>query len=113
MFISQAYAQAAEPIARNPLLELVPFVFIFIIFYFLLIRPQQNARKKHLEMIAAVKKGDDVVTAGGIVGRVTKVIDDKELMVEIADKVSVKVVKATLSDVRTKSETAANDHKPA
>lgn len=109
MFISQAYAQAAEPLARNPLLELIPFVFIFVIFYFLLIRPQQNARKKHLEMIAAVKKGDEVVTSGGIVGKVTKVIDEKEVMVEIADKVSVKVVRATLSDVRTKADAAAND----
>ncbi len=110
MFITDAYAQAAEPIARNPLLELIPFVFIFVIFYFLLIRPQQNARKKHMEMIAAVKKGDEVVTAGGIVGKVTKVLDgDKELMVEIADKVSVKVVRATLTDVKTKSDPAAND----
>ena len=109
MFISQAQAQAAEPIARNPLLELIPFVFIFVIFYFLLIRPQQNARKKHLEMIAAVKKGDEVVTSGGIVGKVTKVVDDKEVLVEIADKVSVKVVKATLSEVRAKADSAAND----
>lgn len=109
MFIADAYAQAAEPIARNPLLELVPFVFIFVIFYFLLIRPQQNARKKHLEMIAAVKKGDEVVTSGGIVGKVSKLIDDKEILVEIADKVSVKIVRATLSEVRTKTDGAAND----
>lgn len=109
MFIADAYAQAAQPIARNPLLELVPFVFIFIIFYFLLIRPQQNARKKHMEMIAAVKKGDEVVTAGGIVGKVTKVVDDKEVLVEIADKVSVKVLRSTLSEVRTKADAAAND----
>jgi preprotein translocase subunit YajC len=109
MFIADAYAQGPEPIARNPLLELIPFVFIFIIFYFLLIRPQQNARKKHMEMIAAVKKGDEVVTSGGIVGKVTKVIDDKEIMVEIADKIAVKVVRATLSDVRTKADGAAND----
>ena len=109
MFIADAYAQAAQPIARNPLLELVPFVFIFVIFYFLLIRPQQNARKKHMEMIAAVKKGDEVVTAGGIVGKVTKVVDDKEVLVEIADKVSVKVLRSTLSDVRTKADAAAND----
>jgi preprotein translocase subunit YajC len=68
-----------------------------------------TARKKHTEMISKVRRGDVVVTAGGIIGKVTKVIDDTEVMVELADKVAVKVVKSTLSDVRTKPEPAAND----
>lgn len=108
MFISAAHAAAAAPAAANPLTSLAPLIMIFVIFYFLLIRPQQQARKKHLEMVTAVKRGDVVVTAGGIVGKVTKVLDDTELMVELADGVAVKVVKATLSDVRTKPSSTAD-----
>lgn len=108
MFISPAYAQAGEA-GANPLIQLAPLIFIFVIFYFLLIRPQMTARKKHTEMVSNVRRGDTVVTAGGIIGKITKVIDDNEVMVELADKVTVKVVKATLTDVRNKPEPAAND----
>ncbi len=111
MWFSPAYAQAADPAAPNALLQFMPIIFIFVIFYFLLIRPQTQARKKHMEMVANVRRGDVVVTAGGIVGKVTKVIDDNEVMVELADKVAVKVVKSTLSDVRTKPEPANDDKK--
>ena len=82
---------------------------MFVIFYFLLIRPQMNARKKHAEMVAGVRRGDVVVTAGGLVGKVTKVLEGDEVMIELAEKVVVKVVKSTLSDVRTKPQPAAND----
>jgi preprotein translocase subunit YajC len=101
MFISPAYAQAAtEGSAANAAFSTIfPFVIVFVIFYFLLIRPQQQARKKHMEMIAAVKKGDTVVTSGGIVGKVTKVLDDAEIKVEIADKVEVKVLKSSLTNI--------------
>lgn len=109
MFISPAYAQAGEAAAPNALVQLAPLVFIFVIFYFLLIRPQMTARKKHQEMVSNVRRGDTVVTAGGIVGKVTKVLEGDEIMVELADKVQVKVIKATLSDVRNKPEPAAND----
>ena len=109
MLITPAFAQAAEQAAPNPLISLAPMIFIFVIFYFLLIRPQQTARKKHMEMISAVKRNDVVVTAGGLVGKVTKVLDDSEIMVEIADNTQVKVVKSTLSDVRTKPTAPAND----
>ncbi len=108
MWISPAYAQAAQT-APNPLVQLAPLIFIFVIFYFLLIRPQMTARKKHTEMVSNVRRGDVVVTAGGIVGKVTKVLDGDEIMVELADNVTVKIVKSTLSDVRTKPEPAAND----
>lgn len=110
MWISPAFAQGAEAAAPNALLQFAPFILIFVVFYFLLIRPQATARKKHLEMVANVKRGDVVVTAGGLVGKVSKVLDGNEVMVELAEKMSVKVVKSTISDVRTKTE-PANDNK--
>ncbi len=109
MFISPAFAQAGEAAAPNALIQLAPLIFIFVIFYFLLIRPQMTARKKHQEMVSNVRRGDTVVTAGGIIGKVTKVLEGDEVMVELADKVQVKIVKTTLSDVRNKPEPAAND----
>ena len=108
MWISPAYAQAAETAAPNAFIQLAPLIFIFVIFYFLLIRPQMNARKKHAEMVSNVRRGDVVVTAGGIVGKVTKVLESEEVMVELAENVTVKVVKTTISDVRTKPQ-PAND----
>jgi preprotein translocase subunit YajC len=88
------------------LLQVAPWVLIFAIFYFLMIRPQQQRAKQHREMIENVRRGDTVVTAGGIVGRVAKVKDEGEIMVEIADNVQVRVLKSTLSDVRAKGQPA-------
>lgn len=84
---------------------------IFAIFYFLLIRPQQQRIKAHREMVSAVRRGDTVVTSGGIVGKISKVIDDNEALVEIAEGVKVKVIKHTLTDVLSKSEPASADPK--
>lgn len=109
MFISTAYAQAAGVAAPNPLLQLAPFILVFVFFYFLIIRPQNQARKKHMEMISNVRKGDVVVTSGGMIGKITKVLDGDEIMVELADNVVVKVIKSTLTDVRSKPQPAAND----
>jgi len=110
MWITPAYAQAAAPTAGETFLSTVAhLIMIMVIFYFLLIRPQMTARKKHMEMVENVKRGDIVVTAGGIVGKVTKVLEGDEVMVELADKVSVKIVRSTLSDVRSKTQPAAND----
>lgn len=109
MFISPAYAQAAGAATVNPLVQLLPFVLVFVFFYFLIIRPQNQARKKHMEMISNVKRGDTVVTSGGIVGKVSKVLEGDEIMVELADNVVVKVIKSTLSDIRNKPTPAAND----
>ena len=109
MWISTAYAQGAETAAPNAFVQLAPLVLVFVIFYFLLLRPQQQARKRHMEMVKNVRKGDQVVTAGGLVGKVTKASDGDEVMVQIADNVTVKVVKSTLSNVLTKPEPAAND----
>ncbi len=108
MWISPAFAQTADAASPNALAQFLPIIMIMVIFYFLLIRPQNQARKRHLEMASNVRRGDVVVTAGGIVGKVTKVLEGEEIMVELADNVSVKVVKSTLSDVRTKPE-PAND----
>jgi len=88
---------------NDPFLSsLVPLVLLFGIFYFLIIRPQQQRLKAHQAMVAGVKRGDTVVTAGGLIGKVAKVKDDGELMVEIADNVQVRVLKSTLTEVRTK-----------
>ncbi|HYK80352.1 MAG TPA: preprotein translocase subunit YajC [Micropepsaceae bacterium] len=82
---------------------MVPLLLLFGIFYFLLIRPQQQRIKTHQQMVEAVRRGDTVVTAGGLIGKVAKVKDDGELMVEIADNVQVRVLKSTLTEVRAKS----------
>ncbi len=89
---------------NDPLVStLVPLVLLFGIFYFLLIRPQQQRVKIHQQMVDSVRRGDTVVTAGGLVGKVAKVKDDGEVMVEIADNVQVRVLKSTLTEVRSKT----------
>jgi preprotein translocase subunit YajC len=90
------------------LFQFMPLLLIFVIFYFLMIRPQQQRVKQHQASIAAVKKGDDVVTGGGIRGRVTKVTDD-EAEVEIAQGVKIRVVKSTISQVLSSTSKPAND----
>ena len=90
------------------LMGIVPWLLIFVIFYLLMIRPQQKRVKEHQAAIAAVKKGDEVITGGGIRGRVTKVTDD-EAEVEIANGVKVRVVKSTLTHVVSNSSKPAND----
>jgi preprotein translocase subunit YajC len=107
MFISTAFAQAADGAAGGTSIfgGLLPLIIIFVIFYFLLIRPQNKRMKQHREMVAGVQRGDTVVTQGGIIGKATKVGDD-EVTVEIAEGVKVKVIKSTLSDVRVKGAPA-------
>lgn len=103
--IDAVYAQAA-PSAFDALNSLiVPTVLIIGIMYFLMIRPQQKRLKEHRDMVAAIRRGDTIVTSGGIIGKVTKV-DDQELQVEIADGVKVKLLRSTISEVRGKGETA-------
>ncbi len=88
---------------NDPLVStMVPLVMLFGIFYFLLIRPQQQRVKAHQALVESVKRGDTVVTAGGILGRVAKVKEDGEIMVEIADNVQVRVLKSTLTEVRSR-----------
>ena len=105
MFITPAYAQAAGG-AAGAFTSFVPLILIFAIMYFLLIRPQQKKMKDLKAMVDGLRRGDQVLTQGGIIGKVTKVGDDGVLEVEIAEGVKVKVVKATISQVMTKSEPA-------
>jgi preprotein translocase subunit YajC len=99
------YAQAA-PGALDMLNSLiVPTMLIIGIMYFLMIRPQQKRLKEHRDMVAAIRRGDTIVTSGGIIGKVTKV-EDQELQVEIADGVKVKLLRSTISEVRGKGEAA-------
>ena len=86
------------------MLQLVPILLMFVIFYFLLFRPQQQRAKQHREMVNNIRRGDTVVTSGGIIGKVTRVRDDNEIEVEIADQTRVRVVKATIAEVRAKGE---------
>ena len=101
MLISEAYAQASGG-TTDMLTSLLPLVLIFVVFYFLLIRPQQKKMKDHKAMIEAVRRGDMVTTSGGIIGKVTKVQEDGVLQIEIAEGVKVKVVKGTITEVRSK-----------
>lgn len=108
MFITPAYAQAAGAASAGlDLMFFLPLILIFVVFYFLLIRPQQQKMKQHKAMISAVRRGDQVVTAGGILGKVTKIINDSEAQVEIAEGVRVRILKSTLSDIVSKTAPAA------
>ena len=112
MFISDAYAQAAAGAGGQDIIgTFAPFVLIFIVFYFLLIRPQQKRAKEHKGMIEGLKRGDKVITSGGIVAKVTKVVDDNEVEVEISRDVKVKVIRSTISQVMGKPEPANDDKK--
>jgi len=110
MLVSPAYAQASGAGGGDVFVSLMPLVLIFIVFYFLLIRPQQQKMKQHKAMLEALKKGDQVLTGGGILGKVTRIDPDGMVMVEIAQGVQVKVVKGTISDVLTKPAPAANEN---
>jgi preprotein translocase subunit YajC len=104
--ITPAFAQGAPAGGSSDIfLQLVPFVLIFIIMWFLIIRPQQRRVKQHQEMLKSIRRGDNVVTSGGILGKVTKVQDDAtDIEVEIAEGVRVKVARSMIAEVRTKSE---------
>lgn len=109
MFISEAYAQAAgaEAGGAGMLMQFAPLILIFVVFYFLLIRPQQKRAKEHRDMLGALRRGDRIVTGGGIVGTVQKVADD-ELTVEIAENVRIKVIRSTVTTVLKRTEPVKN-----
>ena len=108
MFVTPAYAQAAGG-APDFLISILPFVLIFVIMYFLIIRPQRNQLKKRQELLAAIRRGDTVITGGGLVGKVTKVINDQELEVDLGG-MKVTALRATIADVRVKGEPVANQN---
>ncbi|MGB0695944.1 MAG: preprotein translocase subunit YajC [Rhodospirillaceae bacterium] len=109
MLISPAYAQSAGGGGMGGFEAFLPLILIFVIFYFLLIRPQQRKMKEHRAMLEAVRRGDRIVTNGGLIGTVTKVQDNGELVVEIAEGVKVKVLRDMLANVLSKSEPAPSD----
>lgn len=105
MFVTPAYAQAAGG-AGGAFASFLPLILIFLIMYFLLIRPQQKKMKEHQAMVAALRRGDQVVTQGGMIGKVVKVRDDGELELEIAEGVKVRVIQNTIATVVSKTEPA-------
>ncbi|MCB1548910.1 MAG: preprotein translocase subunit YajC [Hyphomicrobiaceae bacterium] len=102
MFITPAYAAGSG--GGDMFMSLLPILMMFVIFYFLLFRPQQQKLRLHREMVQNLRRGDTVVTSGGIIGKVTRVKDDAELEIEIADNVRIRVIRGTISEVRSKGE---------
>jgi preprotein translocase subunit YajC len=111
MFISSAWAQQAGgfqlPAGMEGIAQFVPLILIFAVFYFLLIRPQQKKMKAHRELMTQLARGDRVVTNGGLVGTITKVVSDSEVQVEIADGVRVIIMRPMIASVINKTETKA------
>ena len=105
LFISPAFAQTGGLGGANDfMIQLMPILLMIVIFYFLLFRPQQERAKEHKAKLAAMRRGDTVVTSGGIIGKITKLINDSEVEVEIAADTKVRVIRATISDVLNKNE---------
>jgi len=111
MFITPAFAQGGlfGGDSAGMLTSFAPLIFIIVIMYFLILRPQQQKVKQHQAMIKALRRGDTVVTNGGLVAKVTKVVDDDQIEVEIADGVRVRQMRTMVSDVRAKSEPVKDD----
>ena len=107
MLISPAYAQGTSMMDQSALIQFLPLVLIFIVFYFLLIRPQQKKQKDHRAMLDAVRRGDRVVTGGGILATVSKVVSPEEVEVDLAPNVRVRVLRSTISSVLAKPDPAA------
>jgi len=106
MFISPAYAQALGG-NTDTLVQFAPIILIFVVFYFLLFRPQQQKAKQQKAMLAALRRGDRVVTGGGIIGTVAKVVSDDEVMVDLAEGVRVRIIRSTITSVLAKTEPVA------
>ncbi len=104
MFVTPAFAQGSSLMGSDSLLvTMLPFVLIFVIMYFLILRPQQKRVKEHAELVKNLRRGDTVVTSGGLVGKVTKVVDDEQIEVEIADGVRIRQMRQMVSGVRAKT----------
>lgn len=108
MFVSPAYAQTPGGGGAFDMITMLPLVLIFVVFYFLIIRPQQKRQREHRAMIESVKRGDRVVTSGGLVGVVARVDDAQEVTVQIADNVRVKVRRAMIAEIVTKGAAPAD-----
>ena len=109
MIVTPAFAQGAGAGGSDMLVSLLPFVLIFVIMYFLILRPQQKRSKQHQEMVKNMRRGDSVVTSGGLVGKIAKVVDDNEIEVEVADGVRVRQMRSMVAEVRSKGEPVRDD----
>jgi preprotein translocase subunit YajC len=109
MFITPAFAQGAPAGGSDMLIQVAPFALIFVIMYFLILRPQQKRAKDHQTLVSQLRRGDTVVTSGGLVGKITKVVDDNEIEVQIADNVRVRQLRQMVTEVRAKGEPAKDD----
>ena len=107
MWISTAYAQGTGIFDQNALVQFLPLILIFVVFYFLLIRPQQRKAKEQKSMLDALRRGDRVVTGGGIIGTVARVDNPEEVVVDIAENVRVRVLRSTITTVLAKPDPAA------
>ena len=105
MFITPAFAQTgATPGVNDIVSMMLPLLLIMVVFYFLLIRPQQRKMRDHQQMVKNVRRGDSIVTSGGLVGKISKVVDDNEVLVDLAENIQVRLMKSAISEVRTKGE---------
>jgi preprotein translocase subunit YajC len=105
MFISEAFAQTAAGPGGGDLIGMIlPLVAIMGVFYFLMIRPQQKKLKEHQDLLSKVSKGDTIITNGGLIGKVVRIVDDHELLVEVGENIKVRILRAGISDVRAKGE---------
>ncbi len=108
MFVTPALAQSGPAAGggNDLLISLIPFVLIFVIMYFLIIRPQRQRVKNHQQMVTTLRRGDTVVTSGGLIGKISRVIDDNELQIELTEGVKVRLLRSMIQEVRSKGEPA-------
>lgn len=104
MLITPAFAQAPGGGGSDMLLSLMPFILIFVIMYFLILRPQQKRVKQHQEMVKGLRRGDTIVTSGGLIGKITKVVDDNEIELQVGEDVRIRQVRSMIAEVRAKGE---------
>ena len=109
MLITPAYAQAAGAGGTDMLMSLLPFVLIFVIMYFLILRPQQKKVKAHQELVKNIRRGDTVITSGGLIGKVVRVVDDSEIELQLGEGVKVRQLRGLITDVRAKGEPAKDE----
>jgi preprotein translocase subunit YajC len=109
MWVTPAFAQTAGGGGLDMMTTLLPFALIFVIMYFLILRPQRQTQKRREDMLKAIRRGDTIVTNGGIVGKVTKVVDDTEVELQIAEGVKVRAMRSMIAEVRTKAEPVASN----
>ncbi len=109
MFITPAYAQTAGAGGGDLLFSILPFILIFAIMYFFILRPQRQKMKQHQEMVENVRRGDTVIMAGGIIGKVTKVIDETEIQIELSEGVKARAFRPMIHDVKAKGEPVSGE----